>query len=134
MLRPLTYLILLKHVGFAQDLHGIDVAGVFLLHQPHLTESTFADDFQWLEVVHCKTGAFQAKELGLLESMLSSHFLLLQRGDTTRWGWTRSTSSIQLYPARRETRWKLSLLAAVIEKHFIIVRDMVLIYVGGCQI
>jgi hypothetical protein len=37
-------LLLLDHGGLPQDLHGVHVAGVALLHQPNFAERTAADD------------------------------------------------------------------------------------------
>ena len=33
------YLFFLQHVGFSQNLHGVDVPCVFFLHQTHLKET-----------------------------------------------------------------------------------------------
>lgn len=52
-------LLLLEHVGLPQNLHGVHVAGVLLLHKPYLAESTPPDDFEGVEVLNAEPRPLQ---------------------------------------------------------------------------
>ena len=65
-------LLLLDHGGLAEDLHGVDVAGITFLHQTDLPERAATDHFEGVEVVHAQPRTLQSKELSLLGSVLGA--------------------------------------------------------------
>jgi hypothetical protein len=67
-----TNLLLLDHVGLPEDLHGVDVAGVHLLYEPHLPEGALPDHLERLEIVHAKARALQAQKLSLFGGVLAA--------------------------------------------------------------
>ena len=71
------HLLLEQHVLLAQYLHGVDVAGVLLLHEAHLAERALADHLDGREVVVGELEALEAQELGLLERVQHAAFALL---------------------------------------------------------
>ena len=79
-------LLLLDHGGLAEDLHGVDVAGITFLHQTDLPERAATDHFEGVEVVDAEAGPLQPQELGLadgvrvplLRALLLGHVLVPQ--------------------------------------------------------
>jgi hypothetical protein len=69
-----TNLLLLNHVGLPEDLHGVDVAGIHLLYEPHLPEGALPDHLERLEVVDAQTRALQAQKLSLFGGVLAALF------------------------------------------------------------
>jgi hypothetical protein len=69
-----TNLLLLDHVGLPEDLHGVDVAGVHLLYEPHLPEGALPDHLERLEIVHAKARTLQAQKLSLFGGVLAALF------------------------------------------------------------
>jgi hypothetical protein len=70
-------LLFLHHGRFPQDLHGVDVAGVALLDEPHFTERASADHLQRFEVVDSQPRSLQTQKLSFLDGVLGSLFSLL---------------------------------------------------------
>ena len=70
-------LLFLHHGRFPQDLHGVDVAGVALLDEPHFAERASADHLQRFEVVDSQPRSLQTQKLSFLDGILGSLFSLL---------------------------------------------------------
>lgn len=74
------HLFLLEHVGLPQDLHGVDVARVLFLHQPHLAERAPAYHLQRFEVLDAQPRPLQPQEFRFLLRVLQSLLVPLLLG------------------------------------------------------
>lgn len=76
-----SHLLFLEHVRLSEDLHGVHVTRVFLLHEAHLAEGAPAYHFQRFEVFDSQPGPFQPEELRLFLGMLEALLVLLLLGE-----------------------------------------------------
>ena len=76
----LFHLLLLDHVGLAEDLHGINMTSVNLLHESNLPKRSLPNNLDCFKVVNAQSTSFQS---GKIKS--SSGAKLKIAGQDLRW-------------------------------------------------
>ena len=72
------HLLLLQHVRLAEDLHGVHVSRVLLLHEAHLSKGAAPDHLEGLKVLDAEARPLQPQELRLLLRVLKPLLVLLR--------------------------------------------------------